>query len=81
MMATLSPEKTGTGSTTSTYTPLNTPMVKVPAPENHAASVLRPASFTLSPMNQKKLKRETPPSGLLALRVSVQSVCHFFTAK
>lgn len=43
----------------STDTLSNTPKVRM-VPEKLSASVMRPTSFTLTPVNQEKLKPSTP---------------------
>ena len=46
-------------------------------PENNATNVLHRASFSMSPVEQKKLKPGTP-RGLLAIRVSVHKLSIIF---
>ncbi|XP_030835248.1 uncharacterized protein LOC115921653 isoform X2 [Strongylocentrotus purpuratus] len=72
MMATRSPKKSTTTTATIHNTVLNTPKVKIP--ENNATNVLHRASFSMSPVEQKKLKPATPPE-ILAMRAQGDRKC------
>ncbi|XP_030843888.1 uncharacterized protein LOC115924971 isoform X2 [Strongylocentrotus purpuratus] len=69
MMATRSPKKSTTTKATIHNTVLNTPKVRM-IPENNATNVLHRASFSMSPVEQKKLKPATPPE-ILAMRDTI----------
>eukprot|EP00057_Strongylocentrotus_purpuratus_P015879 XP_011670353.1 PREDICTED: uncharacterized protein LOC105441166 [Strongylocentrotus purpuratus] len=68
-MATRSPKKSTTKTATIHNTVLNTPKVRM-IPQNNATNVLHRASFSMSPVEQKKLKPATP-RGLLAMRATI----------
>ncbi|XP_001179446.2 putative RNA polymerase II transcriptional coactivator isoform X1 [Strongylocentrotus purpuratus] len=73
MMATRSPKKSTTTTATIHNTVLNTPKVRM-IPENNATNVLHRASFSMSPVEQKKLKPATPPE-ILAMRAQGDRKC------
>ncbi|XP_001185847.2 putative RNA polymerase II transcriptional coactivator isoform X1 [Strongylocentrotus purpuratus] len=73
MMATRSPKKSTTTTATIHNTVLNTPKIRM-IPENNATNVLHRASFSMSPVEQKKLKPAIPPE-LLAMRAQGDRKC------